>query len=579
VLNAESICPFSTLELLVDDYFTYIHPLVPFPHEPSFRGAFKAREDLSNPPFLSLLAAMIGSLVASFPRNPRLHLKAQHREHLFPNSISLVERCHKVAVESRGAGYLDKQLNVYDAATSYLLGLSHAYTFKWKMCRLYFGETLTILRVVGAHRVKNADHFSVGSLPVAYGAGSESGYEERPQPTDYVKQEIGRRIFWIMFLAVRLVFLVESMNSADNHRSMQQLGASFGELLIPPPTPNEPYPPLPAEVDDEYIYLERIDPQPPTIISKLTGFNLACQIYMTVTPLATMEMAYGIDEVFDFNRQNRVLEECLRSCKKVLDNAPKELLLIQPDSVANSFNIPERPYYPPAQEYPGVRTHGTDSLPWLQDASDARRKLQYEIQKANIYASQLGTRSYIVEKYWNLQEAYDRMKANSGSSPSVMSSPGLMATGLDVMLSKPSATSNYDGTDIAQERENIVKDLLQVLGAISQVNMEPNGGSFVRHLSFYPIIYQKLTFQINKIRQIASTLIDTPQNRKGPFALKTEEYLGKFLDVLMRLERVSPAVKAEGGEVDEEEELRNWADLREYQMQFMQAGGFMNEIG
>jgi len=47
----------------------------------------------------------------------------------------------------------------------------------------------------------------------------------------------------------------------------------------------------------------------------------------------------------------------------------------------------------------------------------------------------------------------------------------------------------------------------------------------------------------------------------------------------MKLERISPAVKDESGEVDEEEELRNWADLREYQMQFMQAGGFMNEMG
>ena len=146
---------------------------------------------------------MIGCLVASFPRNPRLHLKAQHREHLFPNSISLVERCHKVAVESRGAGYLDKQLNVYDAATSYLLGLSHAYTFKWKSCRLYFGETLTILRVVGAHKVN--DNISIGALPVAYGADTETGFEERSQAVDFVKQEIGRRIFWIMFLAVRFV--------------------------------------------------------------------------------------------------------------------------------------------------------------------------------------------------------------------------------------------------------------------------------------------------------------------------------------------------------------------------------------
>jgi hypothetical protein len=74
-------------------------------------------------------------------------------------------------------------------------------------------------------------------------------------------------------------------------------------------------------------------------------------------------------------------------------------------------------------------------------------------------------------------------------------------------------------------------------------------------------------------------LIDTPQNRKGPFAVKSEEYLGRFLDVLMKLERISPGCQSDSADgVDEEEELRNWADLREYQMRFAQAGGFMNEI-
>jgi hypothetical protein len=47
----------------------------------------------------------------------------------------------------------------------------------------------------------------------------------------------------------------------------------------------------------------------------------------------------------------------------------------------------------------------------------------------------------------------------------------------------------------------------------------------------------------------------------------------------MKLERVSPGLKNETGEVDEEEELRNWADLRQYQMAFAQAGGFLTEIG
>lgn len=63
---------------------------------------------------------------------------------------------------------------------------------------------MTILRVVGAHKVQ--DNLSIGALPTAFGAGPETGFEERPQAVDYVKQEIGRRIFWIMFLAVRCVF-------------------------------------------------------------------------------------------------------------------------------------------------------------------------------------------------------------------------------------------------------------------------------------------------------------------------------------------------------------------------------------
>jgi len=141
---------------------------------------------------------------------------------------------------------------------------------------------------------------------------------------------------------------------------------------------------------------------------------------------------------------------------------------------------------------------------------------------------------------------------------------GIWLRGLDGIIPKTSPTSNYDGveTNVADEREDIVKDLLHVLRSISQINMEPNGGSF-----------------INKIRQIASTLLDTPHNRKGPLAVKAEEYLGRFLDILMRLERISPNTCSENGDLaaGEEEELRNWADIREYQMKFAQSGGFLFE--
>jgi hypothetical protein len=282
-------------------------------------------------------------------------------------------------------------------------------------------------------------------------------------------------------------------------RSMQQIGGSFGELLIPPPTKTEPYPPLPLEVDDEYIYEEYVDPQPVGLISKLTGFNLNCQIYATVTPLATMELAYGIDSVFDMSKQKKVMEECLRAVKRVLDNIPRELML-EAGSKAGEFASSARQYHPPIPSYPGQRSNGIELGQGMQ-GNDARRQLQYEIQKANIYASQLGTRSYIVEKYWNLEAAFEEMNANS-AEPILLSSPGVIASGLDGMLPKQSGTSHSDGVEIniANERESVVKDVLRMLGSINQVNMEPNGASFVSPSSADQFLLLILFFSIRSIR-------------------------------------------------------------------------------
>ena len=77
-----------------------------------------------------------------------------------------------------------------------------------------------------------------------------------------------------------------------------------------------------------------------------------------------------------------------------------------------------------------------------------------------------------------------------------------------------------------------------------------------------------------KIRAIAGTLLEVPDQRKGPLATEAQEYLSAFLKILMRLERVSPA-NSERDTEDEEAELRHWADLREYQMKFAQQGGIL----
>ena len=262
---------------------------------------------------------------------------------------------------------------------------------------------------------------------------------------------------------------------------MQQLGLPISELIMPPPTPKNPYPPLPLEIDDEYISEEQIISPQPGIVSKITGFNLNIAIYKTLTPLTTMELAYGIDEAFDLARQKKILAECLHSAEQVLKDAPPELLL-QPGSQPGEFATSSDSKYPPISNYPPGISNGHNLGQWSQPSREDRRKLQYEIQKANIYASQLSTRSHIIEKYFALQEAH-QLKQNSAASAGqdpTIGSPENIISGLETMGSL-GPTSGVDATQahFASQREEIIKELLRVITSINQVNMEPNGGSFV----------------------------------------------------------------------------------------------------
>jgi hypothetical protein len=197
ILDAESLAPLPVLELLVDDFFTYIHPLAPFPHEPTFRQSFANREDRTRPEFLGLLASMIGALVASFPRSAREHLKAQHSTHLFPRAIVLIEKCRDIALTTRGSKWVLKQPKTLDdAATSYFLGLASGYTHRWNASRHFMAETLTLIRELGFNRPKHP-----GDLPTF----GNDPYSPDPLPFNHVKDQVGKRIFWCLLLGVRYV--------------------------------------------------------------------------------------------------------------------------------------------------------------------------------------------------------------------------------------------------------------------------------------------------------------------------------------------------------------------------------------
>ena len=466
-LSAESILPVDTIDLLINDYFTYIHPLCPFPHEPSFREAWRRREDYNNRPFLALLASMISALVASFPRKPRLHLKAQGREHLFPNHLALIERCQKVCTTARGPGYLESEsLSVHDAATSYLLGMAGTYTFRWRLGRLYMGECLTILRALGLHKAKDNTYQNL-----AGGDGLDAD-GNREEIVDNITLQIGRRVFWTMFVT---------------GRSMTQLDISLGEVWMAPETPTDPYPPLPVEVDDFCIFPTHIDPQPPGLLPMMAGFNANVRIFLADQPIAIMELAWG-QHTFDWDKKIKVLQESLRRCKEAMQGLPQQLNL-RPFANGSNHDTHDGNHDLLAALQPALAPRENTLLSFHdpEASPEERRNMQYEIQKANIYASFLASRCYSVEKYFLAAEARASKQEPLAAEPV---SPDVIRSRLESVL-PPSMEKSADdiASDMQTERENIVKDLLVVLTSIDRVNMEPNGDSFVSCRHLLPLIF------------------------------------------------------------------------------------------
>ena len=305
-LSAESICDIHTLWVLIDDYFTYIHPLTPLPHEPTFRASFERREDRSNGAFLTLLAAMIESLVASFPRRPHQLFTPGPNRRLFPNAGALIDRCHQVFNEARGSGYLDRKLTLYDAYSSYLVGLTASYLFDTKRACLYIGESVSMIRRLGLH--KASPDPSVQSPSHRVGAPSETGY---------IRQQLSRRLFWLCYVT---------------SHSLCQIGDADGDMLMPL-SARKDLPPLPLEVDDEYIYQDHIVPQPLGLVSIITGFNLNVRMIRSYSSLTALESVFGIEGV-DWEEQKRLIGQGLhhrwcaeRASSSIFDEFGKPLLV------------------------------------------------------------------------------------------------------------------------------------------------------------------------------------------------------------------------------------------------------------
>lgn len=405
-LSAENISSLDVVERLVADFFTYVHPLAPFPHETTFMQAFRRRDDVHNRYFVALIASMVAALVAAFPKRARMQLRAlghhEYREHR-----QLVDHCLRTCTQARGPAYLDRdELNIYDAITSYFIAQAHACCNRPSPSRRYLAEALTIIRSLNLPSL---------DLQLQQQHGFDS--DGKPQlQIDFITQELARRIFWKAFIDLK---------------TMQQLGENCAEVAYQFPSSSRMETPLPLERDDVHIFNNSFESQAYATMSELTGFTQIVRVYQATLPLADLDPAFSSDTKHDLQTRRAVIKSCLDACK---------LVPTLPDTPTNPYRE--------LQDFLNGNARGQ-----LADDPMEQRNQQIAMQKADLDASAIATRFYLVDLFW---------KAGSSDADN------------DQQLEQ----------EMREERSGICKDLLHLVGRAGSLQVEFVMDRFVKlHLS------------------------------------------------------------------------------------------------
>ena len=456
-LSAKSILPPSVLEPLINDYFTFIHPLTPIPHEPSFRAALGRHEDRTDSSFLALLASMIGCLVSAFPQ--RLQSVVQMHDIGNLSARVLVEHCRAVTNEARGTAFLDSDFAIQDAMTSLLLGLTGVYMYDWKMCRIHLSQCQTISRIIGLHKATWPKCSSAVYSRPGMSTNRRINCESSEAQVNLVLQELGRRTFWGLFMAIK---------------SLQQIRVCFSDLSFSPETAAEPYPPLPLEFDDECLTpAATILPSHGTL-SELVEFNLNIKI------LSSYDQLVGTSHYYSSEDQMMLLQHSFLMITGVRRGIPNELggtCATSPGPQGEVLrSLPSHPSTLSGYDFK-ESTAERARIEEAQKIAAERTKIRTSMQISDLETNQLSVYAYFVSRYWSICDT--RAHIHPGNREAV--NPSLRSTEDSSHGFAPASVSVLDHQLIIDYTATIVSGFILHLSAINKGELEINHRKYASH--------------------------------------------------------------------------------------------------
>ncbi|CAI6340139.1 unnamed protein product [Periconia digitata] len=476
-LTIEHLCSRAVFSSIVEDYIQLVYPVLPLVHRPSFQKSVEDGLHTSDPAFFRLCLAICAVTVASIPRRFREYGSEYAHIGAFVDRSCHMVLLSRIASETQ---WQDKP-TMGTIVVSILLTMASHYAARPNQGWGYASEAIQFFRALELYR--------------------KEGYHS----LSLLDGEICKRAFWLLFIIQihdRLSFIIP------------HTGLSFDPLR----TDWEFL--LPLEVDDDALINEDLRPVSPipgnidTPVRRplplISGFVALVKVFLCVVDLLsngfpgapphTYAMTSGtlrthifpesstgsarVDTGNALSKSSISLSALLRIIRQ-LQHTQEDL----PQALKIS-NVDRQSQSPPTDsEMPPDLSH------------------QFDIVRANVHITSLYLQSCIIEA---CSDAFTSPQAST-----IVSSPG------DEAGSSPKCTPR---TQLWIFRKSLAKELLEVLNFCSSRTLEANGSSM-----------------IVKIREIASTLLDSDLEATSDQEAESRQYVSQFAEILAGLDYMSQA--------------------------------------
>jgi hypothetical protein len=153
-LPTDVLCSRELLMMIINDYLTWIYPLVPVVHRPSFRSDLEQRRDLHDSDFLCLILCMSAATVGFLPKAFTRYQAIAGEGSSFTTRTDMINRCYTLCMQQRGPYYFDT-VNFQKWAIAYLMQITHLQIGNHNLSRMMEVEAMQIARLLGLHRASD----------------------------------------------------------------------------------------------------------------------------------------------------------------------------------------------------------------------------------------------------------------------------------------------------------------------------------------------------------------------------------------------------------------------------------------